>query len=143
MLFRSQSFSQLAGQNTAEGKALAIAATTIDTYVAAQSAYTAAAKIDPFVLAPLAAGAAIVAGLARVKAIADVQVPNSSGGGGNSISAPSTPQAPSLRAPASFKTFEKPVVSTPIEKQRVYVVETDITNAQRKVSKIQSKATIE
>ena len=50
----------LAGKQTEEGKILAIAQATIDTYLSASSAYAAAAKIDPIVLAPLAAGAAIL-----------------------------------------------------------------------------------
>jgi hypothetical protein len=50
-------------------KAAAIAEATAQTFVGATNAYAAAAKIDPFFLAPLAAGAAVVAGLANVARI--------------------------------------------------------------------------
>jgi hypothetical protein len=134
------SFSQLLGQQSAEGKALAIATTTIDTYVAAQRAYTAAAKIDPLILAPLAAGAAIVSGLANVKRIMSVQVP---GGGGNGGSMPSAPSIPQISSSTSINQ-NQPISTTQlnVKDSRVYVVETDITNSQNKVKGIVRKATI-
>lgn len=75
------SIAQLAGANTEAGKALAIAETTISTYVTAQQAYEGTVKafkaLGPIALAlgAVAAGAAVVAGLARVQQITSVQVP--------------------------------------------------------------------
>jgi hypothetical protein len=134
--------SDLAGKQTAEGKALAIAQATIDTYLSASSAYAAAAKIDPIVLAPIAAGAAILAGIARVKAIADVQVPNGGGGGGGNITAPSAPRIPQS-VNGTMLNQNKPLDinnTNPIGK--VIVTETDITETQDKVKGIIRKATI-
>lgn len=70
-------FAQLAGENTKVGKALAIATTTIDTYVGAQKAYNSQMQLTPDspIRAAIAAAAAVVAGLARVKAITQVKVP--------------------------------------------------------------------
>lgn len=70
-------FAQLLGETTEAGKALAIVQTTIDTYVAAQRAYTAMAGI-PVVgpaLGILAAAGAVAAGLDRVSQISQTQVP--------------------------------------------------------------------
>lgn len=62
-------------QNTEEYKVLATAQTLIDTYVGAQRSYNALAGIVPAgpALGAAAAAAAIIAGLARVAAINDVQ----------------------------------------------------------------------
>jgi hypothetical protein len=138
------SLSELAGKQTAEGKALAIAQATIDTYLSASSAYAAAAKIDPLVLAPLAAGAAIIAGFARVKAIAEVQVPGASGsgGGGGAVAAPSAPRIPQSFSGSSLRPNSEVITKTNGQVQKVIVTETDITKTQDKVKGIIRKATI-
>jgi hypothetical protein len=131
-------FAQLAGEQTAEGKALGVAAATIDTYVAAGSAYAAAAKIDPIVLAPLAAAGAIAAGLARVKAILSVKVPGGSGG-----SMPSAPPAvPQFNPAVAQQVQGGGDVQLGMKPQKVYVVESDIRGTMNKVDVIQSNATI-
>jgi hypothetical protein len=134
-----KTFASLLGETTAEGKALAIAATTIDTYKAAQSAYASLAGI-PVVgpaLGAAAAAAAIASGLATVNKILSVQVPGSSGG--------SVPSAPPMTRPSS--SFTRIDNSTPLDvnntgKTKVYVTETDITNTQKKVDAIKAKAVI-
>lgn len=133
-----KTFSGLLGESTAEGKALAVAAATIDTYLAAQSAYTAAAKIDPVFLAPLSAAAAIAAGIANVNKILAVQVPGSSGGSAN-ISAP-----PMTRPASSFTRIDNtnPIDVNNTGATKVYVTETDITDTQKKVDAIKAKAVI-
>jgi hypothetical protein len=138
------SLSELAGKQTAEGKTLAIAQATIDTYLSASSAYAAAAKIDPLVLAPLAAGAAIVAGFARIKAIAEVQVPGASGsgGGGGAVTAPSAPRIPQSFSGSSLRPNSEVITKTDGQVQKVIVTETDITKTQDKVKGIIRKATI-
>lgn len=78
----------LLGQETAAGKALAIAQATMDTYASAVSAYKSTVVI-PIVgpkLAPIAAGAAVMAGMNNVKEIMKVQVPGGGGVGGSSPS---------------------------------------------------------
>jgi hypothetical protein len=76
------SFAQLVGQNTKVGKAMAIAQTTIDTYLAAQQAYRSQFLPIPETSSPIrgaiAAAAAIAGGLARVRSILQVQVPSAS-----------------------------------------------------------------
>jgi hypothetical protein len=134
-----KTFSGILGESTAEGKALAVAAATIDTYLAAQSAYTAAAKIDPVFLAPLSAAAAIAAGIANVNKILSVQVPGGGGGGSANISAP-----PMTRPASSFTRIDNtnPIDVNNTGATKVYVTETDITNTQKKVDSIKAKAVI-
>jgi len=135
-----KTFSNLLGETTAEGKALAVAAATIDTYKAAQSAYASLAGI-PVVgpaLGAAAAAAAIASGLATVNKILSVQVPGSNSGG-------SVPSAPPMTRPSS--SFTRIDNSSPIDVNntgatKVYVTETDITNTQKKVDAIKAKAVI-
>jgi len=91
--------SDLIGQNTAAGKVAAVAATTIDTYAAAQSAFKNAQANPISILGPaypyISAGLAIAGGLKNVKAIMSVKTPK---GGGNA----SVPSGASMGAAPSF-----------------------------------------
>lgn len=133
--------SDLAGKNTVEGKALAVAAATISTYTAI------AKQLEAFAGVPIpgyAIAQAIVTGIAgfeAVKNIIDTPIPNSGGGGGGG-SIPSMPAAPAMR-PTGFSTGQPSQIPPKVEPQKVYVVESDITNTQKKVSRIESKATIQ
>ena len=137
-----KSLSSLLGESTAEGKALAVAAATIDTYLSAQKAYTSQLTpgdpTSPF-RAALAAAVAVATGIANVQKILSVQVP---GGGGSGGSVPSAP--PMTRPSSSFTRIDN---STPLDVNntgatKVYVTETDITNTQKKVDAIKVKAVI-
>lgn len=96
----SSTFGSLAtimGKESAAGKAMAIAQTTIDTYQSATAAYKAMAGIGIVgpVLGGIAAGAAVVSGLANVKKIASTKAPKAEKGalfsiGGNRHSAGGT-----------------------------------------------------
>jgi hypothetical protein len=96
----SQTFGNLAtimGKESAAGKAMAVAQTTIDTYRSATAAYAALAGMGPAgpVLGGIAAGAAIAAGLANVKKIVATKPPKAEKGalfsiGGNRHSAGGT-----------------------------------------------------
>lgn len=72
------SLASILGKESAAGKALAVAQATIDTYKAATSAYSAMAGIPVVgpVLGGIAAGAAVVAGLANVKKIVSTKEPS-------------------------------------------------------------------
>ncbi len=85
--------SQIVGEQTAAGKAFAIAAATIDTYVAANKAL--ADPTIPSTIARVALMASIILrGIANVKQIAQVKVGRSSGGtGGASTALTSSPAA--------------------------------------------------
>ena len=134
------SFGQIAGQQTAAGKALSVAQTTIDTYVAAFRAYKEGFKIDPTgTLSIINATAATVAGIAAVKRIIAVQVP---GGGGGSV-----PSAPNMSVPrmtaAGNQVSGAGAISLNSQPQtKVYVVESDIRRVQNRVEVIENNARI-
>jgi hypothetical protein len=142
-------FADLAGKNTAAGKALAIASTTISTYLSAQQAYASAFLPIPNpsspILGAIAAAAAVAGGLANIRSILAVQIPNSGGGGGGSM--PSMPSsAPPIVRPTSSNVNignTNPIKTTnQNEGGKVYVLESDITNSQNNVDSIKKKATI-
>lgn len=65
--------SALFAENTIAFKVLASAQALMNTYLAATSAYAAAAKIDPIILAPVMAGLAVASGLANVAKINEIE----------------------------------------------------------------------
>ena len=69
-------FADLAGQQSAFGKAAAVAQATINTYLSATEAYKVAAAVLGPVGGAVAAGLAIAAGLKNVQQITAVQVPD-------------------------------------------------------------------
>jgi hypothetical protein len=135
--------SDLLGKNTVEGKAMAIAAATISTYTAIAKTLAAhgANPIPGYAIAQAIVTG--IAGFAAVKNIIDTPIPNQGGGGGGGTpSMPSMPAAPAMR-PTGFSTGQPSQTPPKVEPQKVYVVESDITNSQNKVARIQSKATIQ
>ena len=119
------------GEQTAIGKAAAIAATTIETYKGATSAYASLAPIPIVgpILGIAAAGAAVASGLANVKKILSVKsgLPgDSSGGAGVSISAGSS-------------TTATPAVTTVNPEIGKGIVSRDISDISKEVSQEQQK----
>ena len=82
--------STLLGKNTIAGKAMAVAATTVDTLQASMSAFKGMVAVIPgpagIVAGSVAAAGAIATGFATIKKIVSVKVP---GGGGGGVAAPS------------------------------------------------------
>jgi hypothetical protein len=124
----------LFGEQTAAGKAAAIAEATISTFVSAQKAYTSTVGIPVVgpVLAPINAGLAIAAGIKNIKAITAVQTPAGGGGGGggnisNSFSG-------SAAQPPNFNVVGNSGVNQLAQLQQqpvqAYVVSGSVTTAQ-------------
>jgi hypothetical protein len=86
------SFSKLAGEQTMAGKALAIAATIMDTYMGATKALAAGAGTP---VGYINAAAIVATGLANLRTITAVQVPNG-GSAGATASTPMMPSGPSV-----------------------------------------------
>jgi hypothetical protein len=124
----------LLGEATGAGKALAIAATTIDTYQSATAAYKSLAGI-PVVgpaLGGIAAGVAVASGLANVKKILSVKVPGGGGGGGNVPSGGGAPSAPQFNVVGNSGVNQLAGImatneNTPV---KTYVVAQDVTSGQ-------------
>jgi len=90
--------STIVGKDTVAGKAFAIAKATIDTYQSAVAAYKSLSGIPVIgpALGAIAAAAAVASGIATVKKIVSVQVPNTpSNSGGNATQ--TTPAGPGER----------------------------------------------
>ena len=137
--------SDLAGKETAAGKAFAVASATIDTYLGATKAYQSLAGI-PVVgpaLGAVAAGVAIAGGIKNVKSILAVKVPGGGGGGASNISAPSLSGAPiAPPQPQAQTTSLNAETINAIGNQaiRSYVVESDVTSNQQRIAAIQQRA---
>ena len=145
------------GEHTVAGKAAAIAATTIDTYMSATAAFKSLAGIPIVgpVLGAVAAAAAIAAGLKNVKAILAVKAPQIPGGS----SEPGFANIPSPGAPATGGAMpDLGGGGTPSlggggggetggggngGSIRAYVVESDISDAQNREAEIQNRARFE
>lgn len=132
--------SDLIGKDTAAGKIAAVAATTINTYAAAQAAFLNAQKNPISILGPaypyISAGLAIAGGLKNVQAILSVPTPSSGGGGGSAPSSSagmgSGPSAPQFNVVGASSTSQlaqsiSTQTGTPVQ---AYVVANDVTTAQ-------------
>jgi hypothetical protein len=134
----------MAGKDTAAGKALAVASATISTYTAIAKNLAAFAGVPIPGYAIAQAVATGLAGFAAVRNILAVKVPNSGGGGGAGGSMP-TMNLPTTRPSSGFTMLgnEDPLRTTNEGGMvRVFVTESDITTSQNRVSSIQAKATI-
>jgi hypothetical protein len=140
--------SDILGDSTAAGKALAVASTTVSTYLAAQQAYTSQLiPGDPTspIRAKIAAGIAVAGGLMNVKKILSVKTPGGKGGGATAPSGGGggAPTAPSFNVVgnAGVNQIQQ---TLGIEQQPVqaYVVSNNVTTAQSLDRNIINNATI-
>ena len=128
------------GRNTIAGKALAVAQATVDTYVGANKAL--ATYPPPF--GAIAAGTVILGGLLNVKKIVSTKLPKPPGSkvGGDSIAAPSisapiVPQTPQAQLTQLDQTTINRMGSAT---NRTYVLESDVTNSQERITRINRAA---
>ena len=139
---------EIAGKETAAGKALSIASATINTYRGVSDAL-AAKTVTPFetALKFINAASILSSGIQNVKKIVSVKVPNSGGGGsvagGGSISA-AQPQAPNFNIVGATETSQLADAIGEQTQQPVqaYVVANDVTTAQSLENNIVNGATI-
>lgn len=130
-------FSQLAGEDTAMGKSLAVASAIISTYTGANKALAAGAATPP--LGYINAAAIIATGLMNVKKILSVKVPGASDSGQSVPSGPSVSiiggtADPSAQMSASLnRSLNKPA--------KAYVVGNDMSSQQALDRRIQTNAT--
>lgn len=138
--------SELAGRDTAAGKALAIAQATIDTFTSASTIFRQAAK-NPITIANpaypyLMAAPAVLSGIARVKQIASIKIP---GGGGVATQAIGQPANAPIAPAAPLVNTRTQLDSTTIQEMgnvtnRAYVIESDVTNSQERIRRINRAA---
>ena len=140
-----QSVSNVIGQETAAGKAMAVAASLISTYASIAGQLQAFSKkgIPGYAIAQAIATGAV--GFANVKKIISTKVPKSSGGGGASVAAAAaTPQAPSFNIVGATETSQlaEAIGEQTQEPVQAYVVANDVTTAQSLQNGIIKDATL-
>ena len=142
------------GEETAAGKAAAIASATISTFQSANASYNSLAGIP--IIGPAlgfaAAGAAVVSGFAQVKAITATKLPSLAGksapsAGGGTPSAPSmgsAPQAPAFNVVGASDTNQlaDAIGGQAQQPVQAFVVSGDVTTAQSLERNIIQGATI-
>lgn len=131
-------------------KAASLAGAIVDTYAAANGAYKSQLSVptpDAPIRAAIAAGIAIASGLARVAVIAKTKFESTDSGGAGSVNAPNlqSPQTSNNQAASfsergvkaneqgNFAGFDKPM--------KAYVVESEMTNAQKTINSIAERTT--
>ena len=133
--------SDIIGKDTAAGKAMAVAQALIYTYLGASEVIKAKSTLpEPFgTIQKIASVAAIIAtGIKSVKAITAVKVPGGGGGGGVSVPsvsavAPLTPQAPQAQITSLSQGSINAVGNAA---NRAYVLETDVSNNQERIRRL-------
>ena len=142
--------SELLGKNTATGKALAIAAATINTYQGI-TAELATKTVTPFEIGLKIANVAIIAatGFKAVKDIVSVKVPGGGGGGGSAPSMGGTAgggsTAPQFNVVGNSGVNQLANVMNTQEQQapiKTYVVSSDVTSSQSLDRNIIQSATL-
>lgn len=141
----------IVGKETIAGKALAVASATIDTFQAANKALKAdygpfgpAAQVARFI----SVASTIGVGIKNIKEIVKVKVPSVAGaGGGPSASVPAPANLPTATAPiaplqqATVTQLDQGTINQlGSATNRAYVVETDVTNSQERIRRINRAA---
>ena len=135
----------MAQEGSAEQKALQISSSIIDTIGGAISAYTSAQTIKPapigMVIGAINAATVLATGFANIKKMKQVPV-GKGGSGGPSIPSVSLAGLAASQAPVQATTqVTGASTEAAMKDTRVYVVESDITNTQRKVETAEAEAT--
>jgi hypothetical protein len=131
--------SDVIGKETAAGKALAVSAALINTYLG----ITAGVKLG-FPAAIPAVAIAAATGFSAVKNILATKVPGAASGGGGNMSAPSVsaaaPIAPPQPQAATTNLSSQTINAIGNQAIRSYVVESDVTGNQQRIAAIQQRA---
>ena len=128
------------GEQTAAGKALAIASATINTINSAVLAYQRGLEVPIIgtILAPINAAIAAAAGIANIKKIAAVKIPGqgSAGAAVPSINTGAAPIAPQVALPTVTQLDNQTINRMGSATNRAYVLESDINNNQERLIRI-------
>lgn len=135
--------SVLVGQQTVAGKAFAIASATINAVLTTMEAYKNGMKIGP-IFATISAAIAAASGIANIRKIAAVKIPGAFGGGGGasapSINTGSAPIQPQAALPTVTQLDNQTINRMGSAANRAYVIESDISNNQERITRINRAA---
>ena len=139
-----QALSQIAGEETAAGKALAVAGATIDTYAAIAGQLKAFSGVPVPGYAIAQAVTTGLFGLANVKKILETSVPGGGGGvgGGGSVPSASRTFDFNLAGSTGQNQLAQTIGSQVQQPIKAYVVGSEITNQQQFDNQIQGEVTI-
>lgn len=145
-----ETLANIAGKQTAVGKVLAIASTTINTYQAAIGAFKGMVTTIPgpvgIALGAVAAAGAIITGLAAVKKIVSVQIPGQGGGGGSAPTGLPTQAAPIAPTQSTTQLGQKSIDDFSNAAKggvnRSYVVEQDNAAAANRAARLQGASVL-
>lgn len=138
---------EVAGKHTVAGKALAVAATAINTYQAAMGAFRGMVSTIPgpvgIALGVVAAGLAAAVGVANIKKIVSTQVPGQGSGGGSvpsvaEVPAPVTPQRSSTQLNAASIQGIGNAAAGGVN--RSFVLDSDVRNNNERAARINRDA---
>lgn len=138
---------EVAGKHTVAGKALAVAATAINTYQAAMGAFRGMVSTIPgpvgIALGVVAAGLAAAVGVANIKKIVSTQVPGQGSGGGSvpsvaEVPAPVTPQRSSTQLNAASIQGIGNAAAGGVN--RSFVLDSDVRNNNERAARINRAA---
>lgn len=130
-----KNISKLVGENTALGKAAAVAGATIDTYQSAVSSYKGMVSAIPgpvgIAAGAVAAAASVASGLMTVKKILSVKTPGSGGGaGGGGVAAPPPPPQFNIVGQNSNNQLAQTIGQQQNKPVNAYVVGNEVTTQQ-------------
>jgi hypothetical protein len=135
--------SDVVGRETAAGKALAVSASLINTYTAITGQLKAFSGVPVPGYAIAQAIATGLAGFAAVRNILKTKVPAKSGGGGSAgVSVPTTITAPVAPQAETTTLNQGQINQIGNAAGRAFVVESDITNNQEKIRRLNRQARI-
>ena len=139
-----QALSEIAGQETAAGKALAVAGATIDTYAAISGQLAAFSNVPVPGYAIAQAVTTGLFGLANVKKILETSVPGGGGGVGGGGSIPSAGRTFDFNLAGSTgqNQLAQTIGGQVAQPIKAYVVSSEITNQQQFDNQIQGEVTI-
>lgn len=139
-----QALSEIAGQETAAGKALAVAGATIDTYAAISGQLAAFSGVPVPGYAIAQAVTTGLFGLANVKKILETSVPGGGGGVGGGGSIPSAGRTFDFNLAGSTgqNQLAQTIGGQVAQPIKAYVVSSEITNQQQFDNQIQGAVTI-
>lgn len=140
--------SNLIGQETAAGKATAVAAATIDTYAAGWSAFKNAQKNPISIIGPaypyISAGLAVAGGLANIKKILAVKTPGGNAGAGSVPSAGVAPPVLPTQTSTSLDTASINGIGNAAQggTARSYILDSDYVSSNERNSRLSRAARI-
>lgn len=138
------SFAEVAGRQSAAGKALSIAVTVIKTIQGGVSAFMGMVQQIPgpvgIALGAVAAAGVVASGYASIAKMKAVPIPGKGGGSGGAT--PTAPTAPIIPRPQTTTLDQQSINQVGNAASRAYVLETDVSGNQERIRRLNRAARI-